>query len=53
MDMVTRDLHPAVIVEGRGFKDLMKYIEPGYRVPTATHISKVVCKKNMWLLKNF
>lgn len=39
MDMVARDLRLAALVERGGFKDLMKYIEPGYKVPTASHIS--------------
>ena len=51
MDMVARDLRSAALVEGGGFKDLMKYIEPGYKVPTATHISEAV-RKNMWLPKD-
>ena len=45
--MVARDLRPAAIVEGHGFKDLMKYIEPGYRVLTAMHTSEVVRKKHV------
>ena len=45
--MVARDLRPAALVEGGGFKDLMKYIEPGYKVPTATHISEAVRKKHV------
>ena len=47
VDMVARDLCPAALVEGGGFKDLMKYIEPGYKVPTATHISEAVRKKHV------
>ena len=45
VDMVVRDLRPAALVEGAGFKALMNYIEPGYRVPTATHIAEVVRQK--------
>ena len=37
-DMIVCDLRPAAIVEGSGFKALMSYVEPGYRVPAATHI---------------
>ena len=43
--MVVHDLRPAALVEGAGFKALMNYIEPGYRVPTATHIAAVVRQK--------
>ncbi len=36
-DMVARDLRPISIVEGDGFRNLLKFIEPGYRVPSHTH----------------
>ena len=45
IDMVVCNLRPAALVEGAGFKALMNYIEPGYRVPTATHIAAVVRQK--------
>ena len=41
-DMAARDLRPATVVEGDGFKALLKFIEPGYKVPSATHIAQVV-----------
>ena len=41
-NMVARDLRPAAVVEGDGFKALMKYIEPGYKAHSATHIASVV-----------
>ena len=31
-------------MDGIGFKSLMKFLEPGYRVPSHTHISNV-CRK--------
>ena len=31
-------------MEGDGFKALLKFIEPGYKVPSATHITHVVQK---------
>jgi len=34
--MVVRDLHPAAMVEGVGFRALMNYVEPGYHLPSAT-----------------
>ena len=46
MDMVAQDLRPAVMVEGDGFQALMKYVEPGYKVPSAIHIAKVVHQKH-------
>ena len=45
VDMVVCDLRPAALVEGAGFKALMNYIKPGYRVPTATHIAAVERQK--------
>ena len=45
VDMVVHDLRPAALVKGAGFKALMNYIEPGYRVPTATHIAEMVRQK--------
>ena len=43
-EMVARDLRPINIVEGDGFKNLLSYIEPGYIVPSHTHIS-TVCRR--------
>jgi len=43
--MVVRDLRPAAMVEGVGFRALMNYVEPGYHVPSATHIAEVAWKK--------
>lgn len=45
-NMVARDIRPAAIVEGEGFKALLKFIEPGYQVPTSTHISKILQQKH-------
>ena len=45
-DVVVQDLRPAAIVEGRGFEALLRYIEPGFKVPSATHIVQVVCRKH-------
>ena len=33
VEMVTLDLRPAAMVEGIGFKRLINYLEPNYRVP--------------------
>ena len=40
-EMVARDLRPLSIVEGEGFKRLMNYVEPGYTVPSHTHITTI------------
>ena len=42
-EMVARDLHSISIVEGEGFKNLLNFLEPGYKVPSHTHITKVCC----------
>ena len=34
------------MVEGDGIKALLKFIEPGYKVPSATHISHVVRRQH-------
>jgi len=33
--MVVKDLRPAAIVDGEGFKRLLSYVEPGYIIPSA------------------
>lgn len=44
--MVARDLRPAAIVKGEGFRALLNYIEPGYKIPSDTHIASVIQKKH-------
>ena len=44
-DMVVRDLCPTTMVKGIGFQALMNYVEPGYRVPSTTHIAEVARRK--------
>ena len=41
--MVARDLRPINIIEGVGFKHLhvLSYVEPGYYVPSHTHVATV------------
>ena len=39
VDMVAIDARPIAIVEGTGFKRLVNYLEPGYKVPSAVHIA--------------
>ena len=40
-EMVARDLCPVSIVEGDGFKQLINYLDPEYRVPSHMHITSV------------
>ena len=42
--MVARALRPLSVVEGDGFRQLFKYIEPNYRVPSRPHVQSV-CHK--------
>ena len=37
--MVAIDARPIAIAEGTGFKRLVNYLEPGYKVPSAVHIA--------------
>ena len=39
VDMVAMDARPTATVEGTGFKRLLNYLEPGYKVPSAVHIT--------------
>ena len=53
-NLVACDTRPAAIVEGEGFKALLNFIEPGYKVPTSTHIAKIIHQRHelgKWLLK--
>ena len=43
--MVAKDLRPAAIVDGEGFKRLLSYLEPGYVVPSSVHIMDVIAHK--------
>ena len=45
-NMVEQDLRPSALVEGHGFEALLKYIELGYKVPSATHIVQVALRKH-------
>lgn len=43
-NIVAHDLCSAAVVEGDGFKALLKFIKPGYKVPSVTHITHVSIK---------
>ena len=45
LDMVAIDLRPLRLVEGEGFKKLMEYLEPGYKVPSAMHMASLLHRK--------
>ena len=44
-EFVARHLRPLSVVDGDGFKQLMGYIEPGYKVPSRTHVTSICRKK--------
>ena len=44
-DFVARDLRPIAIVDGPGFKNLVHFLEPGYKVPSRTHVMSTLRKK--------
>lgn len=44
-DFVAQDTRPAAVVEGAGFKRLLNYLEPGYRVPSAVHVVTCLQKR--------
>ena len=43
--MVAKDLRPAAVVEGEGFKQLLSYLEPGYIIPLSIHVMDIVRRK--------
>ena len=51
-DFAALDLRPISIVNGKGFKNFMKFVEPGYRVPSHTHVTSICRKKFLSLKEN-
>ena len=47
-EMVARDLRPISVVEGTGFTNLLSFLEPGYKVPSHTHITKIGRDRDVW-----
>ena len=43
--MIARDLRPAAIVDGEGFKRVLSFLEPGYVIPSSVHLMDVVHRK--------
>ena len=44
--MIALDLKPVCMVEGKGFVDLLHYLEPGYKVPSRKHVTMMIQKKH-------
>ena len=51
MEFVCRDLRPVSVVTGDGFLSLVNFREPGYRVPSATQVTKLIQRKHLNGLK--
>jgi len=43
--MIVRDLRPIDIMNGEGFQQLIGFLEPEYRLPSATHITHLIENK--------
>ena len=54
---MAHNIHPAAVVEGEGFKALLNFIEPGYKVPNLVahniHPAAVVEGEGFKALLNF
>ena len=44
-EFVARDLHPLSVVDSAGFKQLVNYLKPGYKVPLRSHVTSICRKK--------
>ena len=44
-EFVARNLRPLSVVDSAGFKQLVNYLEPGYKVPSRSHVTSICCKK--------
>ena len=42
--IVDGDLRPISAVDGQGFTRLLNYLEPGYKVPSRSHVTRI-CHK--------
>ena len=51
VDLVALDVRPVRFVEGEGFRRLLRFIEPGYRIPSRKHILQTKYLKGKQLLK--
>ena len=40
-EFVARNLRPLSVVDSAGFKQLVNYLEPGYKVPSHSHITSI------------
>ena len=45
-DMIALDLRPIRMVEGKGFLEVLALLEPGYKVPSRKHFTKIIHQKH-------
>ena len=45
-EMIYSDLRPLRLVEGKGFVNLLNFLEPGCKIPSAAHFSTLVRQKH-------
>ena len=45
-NMIALDMKPIRMVEGEGFHSLLAFMEPGYKIPSRKHFSKVIHQKH-------
>uniref|UniRef100_H3A5U7 HAT C-terminal dimerisation domain-containing protein n=1 Tax=Latimeria chalumnae TaxID=7897 RepID=H3A5U7_LATCH len=45
VNIILKDLHPISIVEGKGFREFVELVEPGYQLPSRTFFTQMVEKK--------
>jgi len=43
--VIIKDLRPINLVNGKGFQELIAYLEPGYRLPSDTHFTHLIERK--------
>ena len=46
VNMVILDMRPLRVLKATGFLQLMSFVEPSYKVPSAMHISKLIHQKH-------
>jgi len=44
--VIIKDLRPINLVNGKGFQELIAYLEPGYRLPSDTHFTHLIERKH-------
>uniref|UniRef100_A0A3Q1FT65 BED-type domain-containing protein n=1 Tax=Acanthochromis polyacanthus TaxID=80966 RepID=A0A3Q1FT65_9TELE len=45
LNMIVKDMRPLSMVEGEGFQEMLKSLNPGYTIPSRTHFASLLDKK--------